>query len=239
MVYFFESRHAKGARASSSSAPPPSSAGAEGGEDVFTLYMGRDKMENEELIAHGWPEDVWFHVDDLSSAHVYVRMRHGMTMEDIPEEVVADAAALTKANSIEGCKRTAVDVIYTPWSNLLKTADMQAGAVSFKDRKLVIKIRDVPKGKPRVNRLKKTRSADETPDFPALRAKRDRAVVRMEKKKAKAEAKARALAQAEADARAAEEAAEAAAREALYAAEYKSNKDLQDVGVEDFEDDFM
>jgi hypothetical protein len=23
------------------------------------IYMGRDKVENEDLIAYGWPEDVW------------------------------------------------------------------------------------------------------------------------------------------------------------------------------------
>ena len=34
------------------------------------LYMGKDKFENEELIKHAWPEDVWFHVDRESSAHV-------------------------------------------------------------------------------------------------------------------------------------------------------------------------
>lgn len=39
------------------------------------IYMGKDKYENEELIKYGWPEDVWFHVDDLSSAHVYLRLR--------------------------------------------------------------------------------------------------------------------------------------------------------------------
>ena len=38
-----------------------------------TLFMGRDKHENEDLIRWGWPEDVWFHVDKLSSAHVYLR----------------------------------------------------------------------------------------------------------------------------------------------------------------------
>lgn len=27
----------------------------------LTAYMGKDKYENEELIAHGWPEDIWFH----------------------------------------------------------------------------------------------------------------------------------------------------------------------------------
>ena len=26
---------------------------------TFTLYMGRDKHENEELIKFAWPEDVW------------------------------------------------------------------------------------------------------------------------------------------------------------------------------------
>jgi predicted ribosome quality control (RQC) complex YloA/Tae2 family protein len=36
--------------------------------------MGKDKFENEELIKHAWPEDVWFHVDRESSAHVYIRL---------------------------------------------------------------------------------------------------------------------------------------------------------------------
>lgn len=38
------------------------------------LYMGKDKFENEELIKYAWPEDVWFHVDKESSAHVYIRL---------------------------------------------------------------------------------------------------------------------------------------------------------------------
>lgn len=27
--------------------------------------MGRDKLENEDLIRFGWPLDVWFHVNDM------------------------------------------------------------------------------------------------------------------------------------------------------------------------------
>lgn len=38
--------------------------------DGSSLYMGEDKFENEDLIKYGWPEDFWFHVDNLSSAHV-------------------------------------------------------------------------------------------------------------------------------------------------------------------------
>ena len=43
-----------------------------------------------------------FHVDNLSSAHVYVRLRDGETWDNIPEELLEDCAQLTKANSIEG-----------------------------------------------------------------------------------------------------------------------------------------
>lgn len=40
------------------------------------IYMGKDKYENEELIKYAWPDcDIWFHVDNLSSAHVYLRLK--------------------------------------------------------------------------------------------------------------------------------------------------------------------
>ena len=77
------------------------------------VYMGADKYENEELIKYGWPEDIWFHVSKLSSAHVYVRLPRGPlrkafretgTLDHLPELDLAELCALTKANSIEGCK---------------------------------------------------------------------------------------------------------------------------------------
>lgn len=68
------------------------------------IYMGKDKFENEDLIKYGWEEDVWFHVDNLSSAHVYVRLREGETWENIEQSLLVDCAQLTKANSIEGKK---------------------------------------------------------------------------------------------------------------------------------------
>ncbi|KTG46208.1 hypothetical protein cypCar_00005383 [Cyprinus carpio] len=67
----------------------------------YTIYMGKDKHENEDLIKYGWPEDIWFHVDKLSSAHVYLRMPKGTTIENIPKEVLIDCAQLVKNNSIQ------------------------------------------------------------------------------------------------------------------------------------------
>lgn len=101
----------------------------------FTIYMGKDKYENEHLIQYGLPEDVWFHVDDLSSAHVYLRMKPGMTLDDLENvsgsDLLTDCASLVKANSIQGCKKSSVYVVYTRWKNLKKTNDMVDGQVGF------------------------------------------------------------------------------------------------------------
>ena len=93
----------------------------------MTLYMGRDKVESlyfsstfaysslgllalnpdEDLIKYAWPQDIWFHVDKLSSAHVYLRMPESIpSWEAIPEALLVDCAQLVKANSIEGGSHT-------------------------------------------------------------------------------------------------------------------------------------
>ena len=59
-------------------------------------------MTDEDLIKYGLEEDVWFHADKLSSAHIYLRMNENDTWETIPQDVLTDCAQLTKANSIEG-----------------------------------------------------------------------------------------------------------------------------------------
>lgn len=43
-----------------------------------------------------------FHVDKMSSAHVYVRLHKGQTIDDISDGVLEDCAQLVKANSIQG-----------------------------------------------------------------------------------------------------------------------------------------
>ena len=120
--------------------------------------MGKDKFENEELIKYAYPHDIWFHVDDFSSAHVYLRTKVPITAYDeLPEAVVAECAQLTKENSIEGCKKKGVTIIYTWASNLLKTDDMAVGAVSFKDNDKVNKIH-VEKNNVILKRIAKTKT---------------------------------------------------------------------------------
>uniref|UniRef100_A0A1B6JH59 Coiled-coil domain-containing protein 25 n=1 Tax=Homalodisca liturata TaxID=320908 RepID=A0A1B6JH59_9HEMI len=137
-----------------------------------TLFMGLDKYENEELIKWGWPEDVWFHVDKLSSAHVYLRLKPGQTIDDIPSAVLEDAAQLVKANSITGNKMNDIDVVYTMWQNLKKTDGMEVGQVSFHKDKEVRKMRVAKRVNEIVNRLNKTKTTQEV-DLRAERETRD------------------------------------------------------------------
>ncbi|KAI9500417.1 Coiled-coil domain-containing protein 25 [Coemansia spiralis] len=152
-----------------------------------TIYMGKDKFENEDLIKHGWPEDVWFHVDKLSSAHVYLRLPKDCpyTWESIPEPLLDDLAQICKANSIEGNKKNNLAIIYTPWSNLLKRGDMATGQVSFKLPKLVKRVHVVERLNSIVNRLNKTKN-EEHPDFYQQRQDRDREEKRLRKRAANA-----------------------------------------------------
>ncbi|KAI0124909.1 hypothetical protein BJ170DRAFT_635597 [Xylariales sp. AK1849] len=137
------------------------------------VYVGKDKFENEELIKYGWEEDVWFHVDKLSSAHIYLRLREGETWDNVPADLLTDLGQLTKANSIEGNKKDNITVIYTPWSNLKKDGSMAVGQVSFKDQRKVKRILVPQRENAIVNRLNKTK-VEKQPDFQQEREDRMR-----------------------------------------------------------------
>ncbi|KAG6649357.1 hypothetical protein CIPAW_07G206800 [Carya illinoinensis] len=134
----------------------------------FTIFMGIDKYENEELIKYGFLEDIWFHVDKMSSAHVYLRLHKGQTIDDISEGLLEDCAQLVKANSIQGNKVNNVDVVYTPWSNLKKSASMDVGQVGFYNPKMVRTVRVDKRINDIVNRLNKTK-VERKPDLKAER----------------------------------------------------------------------
>ncbi|KAM7454939.1 hypothetical protein BLSTO_04303 [Blastocystis sp. subtype 1] len=146
--------------------------------------MGKDKYENEDLIAYGWPEDVWFHVDDVSSAHVYIRLNKGETIDDIPEETLEDVFQLVKNHSISGCKMPKVNIVYTNWSNLRKGQDMDTGTIGFFNMKAVHKKIGVSRDRMIVNRIEKTK-VEAQPDFKKEREERDAKELREKKKEFK------------------------------------------------------
>jgi len=148
--------------------------------EQYTIYMGKDKYENESLIKYGLPEDVWFHVDDLSSAHVYLRMKPGMTLDDLTDsDLLTDCAALVKANSIQGCKKNNVYVVYTRWKNLKKTNDMVDGQVGFHRPENVRRI-NIEKHNSIVRQIEKTKE-ERHPDLASEQEAREREIQQQKK----------------------------------------------------------
>lgn len=137
------------------------------------LYMGKDKFENEALIKYSWPEDIWYHVDRESSAHVYIRLpreQYDAAMKagdkdwykKIDEKVVEDCCQLVKANSIKGNKQDNVSIVFTPASNLKKTQGMDTGQVGFHDEGQRWKTKVEARKNEIVNRLEKTKKWEDT-----------------------------------------------------------------------------
>ena len=199
--------------------------------------MGRDKYENEHLIKWGPPHDVWFHVDDMSSAHVYLRLPEGMAWTDIPPGALEDACQLTKENSIKGCKIDNVDIIYTPWSNLKKTQGMDVGQIGYHNPRLVKTVKVRTKDSEVINRLRKTRREPEV-DFQAEREAYDKQASMALKSEKKKEA-ARKKEVANMNQAIAEQKHYAALKDDDLFAETASKMKDYEGKYEDYEDDFM
>ncbi|CAI2348734.1 unnamed protein product [Caenorhabditis sp. 36 PRJEB53466] len=120
------------------------------------IFMGEHQKENERLLRMEFSDDVWFHVENLSSAHVYLRMPRGMSIETIPEQLLEECCQLAKKNSISGCKLDSVSIVYTIKANLKKEKGMADGQVGFHKVHLVRK-RKTDKNNGIAKRLEKTR----------------------------------------------------------------------------------
>lgn len=60
-----------------------------------------------------------------------ITLFQGQTIDDIPSSVLDDACQLVKANSIMGNKMNDIDIVYTMWANLKKTAGMEVNTYIF------------------------------------------------------------------------------------------------------------
>jgi len=190
-------------------------------------YVGRDKHENEHLIKYGWPGDIWFHVEGLSSAHVYFRLKigsgnssssgssntdsddsnylfqklliiHGnnssnshsnsttneigmIPIDNLPAESIEDMCQIVKHNSISGCKQASCKIVYTPHSNLKKTFEMEAGAVTYHDSKLQ-RFKRCDKDRVRIKELEKGKSQDINVNYYEEMKNNERIVIELRKK---------------------------------------------------------
>lgn len=201
----------------------------------YIIYMGRDKHENEALIKWGLPTDMWFHVSNLSSAHVYLRLPRGTGPADIPADVLVDCCQLVKANSIEGSKQNNVRIVYTMWDNLKKTGDMEVGQVGYHNERAQHYAVVEKKESAIVNRINRTRVEKPTDIVRHMREKYEKTLRREKRERAQAEAEAAAAAK---EARQRER--EAASYDSIMREDdMVTNAEMKMASAEEFEDDFM
>lgn len=77
-----------------------------------------------------------------------------------------------KENSIEGSKKSRVDIVYTKWKNLKKTSGMEVGQVGFNHPDRVRYVRNIEKDRELVKALNKTKK-ELHPDLEEERRQRE------------------------------------------------------------------
>ncbi len=115
---------------------------------------------------------------------MYLRRPIDEAIEDVNPEAIAEMCQLVKNNSIEGSKAPKVDVIYTEFSNLKKSAMLDVGTVTFFDQKLVHRVKNVERDRDIVKRIEKTRT-EKYPDLEKMKEDRDLEEKNRRKKEAK------------------------------------------------------
>lgn len=136
----------------------------------YTIYMGRDKVENDTLLKKSHPKNLWFHVDKHSSAHLYIQLsadEQSQKFEDLKldEDLLNQVGQLTKTNSIKANKLNNISVIYTPVDNLRSDGSMDIGTVTFVNPQKVKRVHISKKENAIINKLNKTKTEMSTEQF--------------------------------------------------------------------------
>lgn len=81
----------------------------------YSILIGENARDNENIIKISHPEDIWFHVDNMSSAHIILKSEG----DKIPKKYLNKISGLFKEYSKKfTCK---YNVIYTSIKNVKLT----------------------------------------------------------------------------------------------------------------------
>lgn len=103
--------------------------------DGFTIYVGRNRNENDHLISKiARPNDLWFHVSGQGGAHVLIRVPS--TKQDPPKGTIEEAAQVAARLSKAGFG-TKVRVIFTRCKHVKKVDKKKPGLVRYEQEKSI------------------------------------------------------------------------------------------------------
>ena len=104
--------------------------------DGFTLYIGRNNVQNEYLTLHkADKQDVWFHAQKIPGSHVVIHRQDAR--EEIPENVLLHAARLAAKHS-QGRDSGKVSVDYTLIKYVKKIPQGPPGLVNYSHQKTLV-----------------------------------------------------------------------------------------------------
>ena len=85
----------------------------------MTFFVGKNAQDNFDLIDQSNPEDIWFHVNDTSSAHVVYVSSHNNLDKKEKRHIIKKGAELAKQHSSAKSKKD-VTIVYTQIKNVSK-----------------------------------------------------------------------------------------------------------------------
>ncbi len=103
----------------------------------ITYYIGKNAKDNFDVIDMGNPNDIWFHIEYLSSSHVVMilpEVEHKMDSK-IYNTILKRGALLCKQNTKKMVSLHNVDITYTKLKDVLKTS--RVGSVITQNSKTI------------------------------------------------------------------------------------------------------
>ena len=99
--------------------------------DGTPVLVGRNNIENDWLtMKHASKTDVWMHTKDIPGSHVIVKMEDGRNVNDLPAELIYEAASIAAWHS-KAAGGTNVPVDYVPVRYVKKPNGAKPGMVIF------------------------------------------------------------------------------------------------------------
>jgi predicted ribosome quality control (RQC) complex YloA/Tae2 family protein len=83
----------------------------------YEIFIGRNKKENWDLIDASNETDIWFHVANVPSCHIFLKTEEPISK--IPRQVIKRCACLCKSYSSSASIKNC-EIIYTTIANIKK-----------------------------------------------------------------------------------------------------------------------
>ena len=101
----------------------------------YKIYAGKNKKQNDYILSKlSSAEDIWFHPLNAAGAHVILKINN--TKEEIPENVILQAAKITKEYSSQK-NNSKTSIIYTK-RKYVKKANNKLAFVTYKNEKEIV-----------------------------------------------------------------------------------------------------